>query len=219
MRVAIPKGRVVDLSQVLYPGQEQYKLEATMVGERPGETADIFYEVHLWTHVGTHVEMPFHFLSKGKDATQMPLDKFMGWAIVLDFRHKKHDDAITEEELQAAGEIELGDRVLLWTGRDKLYRTSQSRERPFLTPDACKWLVFDRKIALLGTDACGVEMDRVNWTNHQILHGNEVPVIESLANLGALTKQRIYLIALPWFVKGIDASPIRAIAIEPEGGT
>lgn len=215
-----PKGRIVDLSHLLLPGQEQYRLEVSIRGEREGQEGDVMSDVCLWSHVGTHVEAPLHFFTHGKDVSQLPLEMFIGPAIVLDFRHKGTSEPITLEDFKAAGDIQIGDRVITWTGRDNLYRTPQSHDRPYVSEEAAHWLIEDRRIKLLGTDSSGFEVRGVDHhPNHRLFYSHDVPVIECMANLGALTKQRIYLIALPWRVQGLDASPIRAIAVELEDWT
>ena len=41
-----------------------------------------------------------------------------------------------------------------------------------------------------------------------------VPVLECLCNLGAISRPRFFLSALPLAVKGLDACPVRALALE-----
>ncbi len=71
----------------------------------------------------------------------------MGPAVVLDFRVKGVNEAITLEEVKAAGDIQVGDRVMTMTGRHGQYRTPHSHDRPYLTEEAVRWLVEDRKIS------------------------------------------------------------------------
>lgn len=213
----IPRGRVVDLSHVLHPFEEQYTLEVAQRGKRTGPEGDIMSVVYMWSHVGTHVEAPLHFLTEGGDTASLGIEQLMGSAIVLDFRNKEVNEAITLEDCRAAGDIQVGDRVLTMTGRHDQYRTLQSHDRPYITEEAMRWLVEDRQINCLGTDSSGFEVRGVDHhPNHRILNHAGVPVLECLNNLVALRKQRIFLIALPWPVAGLDASPVRAIAIEPE---
>lgn len=213
----VPRGRVVDLTHVMLPGKEQYTLEVSRRNERPGEEGDIMSAVYMWSHVGTHVEAPLHFLSSGGDTASIEIDRLMGPAVVLDFRHKEVNEPIGKEELQRAGDIQVGDRVLIMTGRHTQYRTAQSHDRPYLTEDAVRWLVDDRKIACLGTDSSGFEVRGVQtYPNHRILNNAAVPVLECLTNLVELRSRRVFLIALPLPVAGLDASPVRAIAIESE---
>ncbi|HXF63741.1 MAG TPA: cyclase family protein [Caldilineaceae bacterium] len=216
--ISIPKGRMVDLTHVLLPGKEQYTLEVARKNERHGPEGDIMSVIYCWSHVGTHVEAPLHFLADGADTANIPLDKLIGPAIVLDFRQKQVNEPITLAEMQAAGDIQVGDRVLTMTGRHTQYRTPHSHDRPYITEEAMRWLVEDRKINCLGTDSSGFEVRGVtHYPNHRLLNQAGIPVIECLTNLVELRAQRIFLIALPLPVVGLDASPVRAIAIEPEG--
>ena len=113
--------------------------------------------------------------------------------------------------------VKPGDRVLTMTGRHTQYRTPHSHDRPYITEEAMRWLVEDRKIACLGTDSSGFEVRGVShYPNHRLLNHAGIPALECLTNLVELRTQRIFLIALPIPVKGLDASPVRAIAIEPE---
>ena len=215
--MTIPKGRVVDLTHVLTPFKEQYTLEVAQRDKRQGLEGDIMSLVYMWSHVGTHVEAPLHYLRHGADAANIPIEKLMGPAIVLDFRHKETNEAITLAEIQAAGDIQVGDRVLAMTGRHTLYNTPASHDRPYITEEAVRWLVEDRKINCLGTDSSGFEVRGVqHHPDHHLLMNAGVPILECLNNLTELKQQRIFLIALPWPVVGLDASPVRAIAIEAE---
>jgi kynurenine formamidase len=43
-----------------------------------------------------------------------------------------------------------------------------------------------------------------------------LPIFEALVNLDKLAGQRFYFIGLPLKLEGVEASPIRAVAIVPE---
>jgi arylformamidase len=215
--VTIPTGRVVDLTHVLIPGKEQYTLEVSRRNERLGDEGDIMSTVYMWSHVGTHVEAPLHFLAAGGDTASISIEQLMGPALVLDFRHKDVNEPIDLQEIQGTGEVEVGDRVLIMTGRQDQYRTAQSHDRPYVTEEAMRWLVQDRQINCLGTDSSGFEVRGVtHYPNHRLLNEAGIPVLECLTNLVELRRQRVYLIALPWPIQGLDACPVRAITIEPE---
>jgi arylformamidase len=215
--ISIPKGRIVDLTHTLHPYKEQYTLEVSRRDERRGAEGDIMCTLYMWSHVGTHVEAPLHFLTEGGDTASLSIEQLMGPAIVLDFRQKGVSEPITLAEMQAAGDVQVGDRVLTMTGRHTQYRTPASHDRPYITEEAMRWLVEDRKINCLGTDSSGFEVRGVDHhPNHRLLTQAGIPVLECMTNLVELRKQRIFLIALPWPVVGLDACPVRAIAIEPE---
>jgi arylformamidase len=207
--------RIIDLTHVMIPGQEQYGLEIKQRNERHGPTGDIMKEVFMWSHVGTHVEVPLHFYEDGKDTASLPLELFMGPAIRLDFRHKQKNEAITLDDFRAAGDIQVGDHVIMWQGREELYRTPASHDRPFVTEEAIAWLLEDRKVRLLGTDSSGFEVRGVSHhPNHVAWFRHDAAVLECLRNLGEISQPRFTLVALPLPVVGLDACPVRAIAIE-----
>jgi arylformamidase len=207
--------RVIDLTHVMIPGQEQYGLEVSQRNERHGATGDIMSDVYMWSHVGTHVEVPLHFYTDGKDTAQLPLSVFMGPAIRLDFRHKQKNEAITLDDVQAAGDIGVGEHVILWEGREHLYRTSESHDRPYITEEAVAWLLEDRQVRLLGTDSSGFEVRGVKGhPNHTRWFRHDAAVLECLRNLGEIRSQHFYLLALPLPVQRLDACPVRALAIE-----
>ena len=182
----LPKGRIVDLTHKLQPGAEQYVLDIGRHNERHGDEGDIMSTVYFWSHVGTHVEAPLHYLAKGSDTAGIPIEKLFGPAIVLDFRKKEVNEAITLSDVKAAGDIEVGDRVMTMTGRHVQYRTPQSHQRPFITEEAVRWLVEDRKINCLGTDSSGYEVRGVSHhPNHQLITSAEIPVLECMANLSS----------------------------------
>lgn len=209
--------RIIDLTHSMIPGQEQYGLEVKQRNPRDAATGDIMCDVYLWSHVGTHVEVPLHFYRDGKDTASLPLDLFMGPAIRLDFRHKQVNEPITIEDFQTAGDIQIGEHVIMWQGRDAQYRTPASHQRPYVTEEAAAWLLEDRKVRLLGTDSSGFEVRGVsNHPNHTRWFAHDAAVLECLRNLGAIRQQHFYLIALPLPVKGLDACPVRAIAIEDD---
>ncbi len=214
--------RIIDLTHRLLPGEEQYTVDIKQRGKpRETPTGDIMHDVYMWSHSGTHVEVSLHFYANGKDTSDLPAETFVGPAIRLDFRHKQTNEPITLEVIQAAGDVRDRDIVILWEGRDHLYRTKHSHDRPYLTEEAGQWLVLEKKIKLLGTDSSGFEVRGGNKShpNHHLFFapGNDVPVVECLCNLDRIPNDRFFFVGLPIPVQGLDASPIRAIALEIEG--
>jgi arylformamidase len=210
--------QIIDLTHRLLPGEEQYTVEIKQRGTpRTTPTGDIMHDVYMWSHSGTHVEVSLHFYAGGKDTSDFPPDTFVGDAVRLDFRHKEVNEPITLAEIQAAGDVRERDIVILWEGRDHLYRTNDSHARPYLTEEAAEWLVLDRRIKLLGTDASGFEVrgGAKDHPNHHLFFkaGNDVPVVECLCNLDQIPQDRFFFVGMPIPVKGLDASPIRAIAL------
>ena len=207
--------KIMDLTHVLIPGEEQYTVEIKPRGKpRTTATGDIMHDLYLWSHSGTLVEVSRHFYAEGKTTADFAPDVFVGPCRLLDFREKKVNEAITLEDLKAAGDIRVGDIVILWEGREHQYRTKDSHQRPYLAHDAAEWLIHDRKIKCLGTDSSGFEVRGVeNHPNHHLFFkdGVDVPVIECLRNLGAIERKRFFFSGAPIPCRGLDASPIRAM--------
>lgn len=210
--------KVIDLTHALLPGQEQYTVELKQRGVlRDTPTSDIMHDVYMWSHSGTHVEVSLHFYAGGKDTSDFPPEQFVGNAMLLDFRHKQVNEAITLADIRAAGDVQPGDIVILWEGREHQYRTTASHQRPYLDEDAAEWLALDRKIKVLGTDASGFEVrGRNDHPNHHLFFkpGVDIPVIECLRNLALIPQQRFFFVGMPIPCKGLDASPIRAVALD-----
>lgn len=217
-------GRMIELSHRLTPGQEEFPLEIQTfntdeVMSRIRRRAEIWYilqEVKMGSHVGTHVEFPFHHLKDGKSAADYPLERLVGEAVLFDFSHKKKDEEITKDEVIAAGiEVRQGDIVFIRTDMDKLWKTPQAHDRPVLSIEAARYLVEDRHIHCIGTDATGLEVrGRDDQPVHQILFTHDVAMVESLTHLGALSRPRFTVFILPLRVEGLDSCPVRVVAFE-----
>jgi len=52
--------------------------------------------------------------------------------------------------------------------------------------------------------------------NHRALFERNIPLIETLANLNRLTQVRVEVFALPLAGRGLEAFPLRVIALEGE---
>lgn len=218
----LDKKRIIDLTRILHPGTESFKLDVKtfFVDELLPEfhrTENEWYIMQEWnisSHIGTHVESPYHHLKNGTDVSQLDLRLLIGEAVVLDFHHKKAGESICLDEIQTAGAgVRQGDIVLIYTGFDRLYSVPDYN-RPFLSLDAIQWLV-DRRIACLGIDASGIEKYKAETQpGHLLLFGHGIPIIEELTHLEELHQQRVFFIGLPLPIRGADACPVRAIAIE-----
>jgi arylformamidase len=221
--------RIVDLSHYLTPGQEEYglEIESQFVDEvypNHKRRPDVYYilqDLRLSSHVGTHIEFPRHFDPRGLDAASFPLERLIGPACALDFRHKADGEAITLADLQQYAElIHKGDIVFLHTGRWRTHNTPQAHHRPYLTPDATRWLVAEVDIPVLGVDATGIEVQGTDYhPDHTILlKEGQRALIEAVGDLSQLSRPRFTAWILPLKMHGLDACPIRLLAVEDGEG-
>jgi len=86
--------RIIDLSEEIVPGILKVNGEYLHGNQiRRFEIRQFIYApdkalmhwVETETHIGTHVELPAHLTDGAKSASEMPLESFMGEAIVLKF--------------------------------------------------------------------------------------------------------------------------------------
>ncbi len=217
------KGKIIDLSHTMESGKEKYGLETKryFVDEllpeytRQPEDWYIMHKVTFNTHIGTHIEMPQHFFKEGKDVTQMPLERLVGDAVLLNFTDKKGGEAITLCDLKSYDtDIKKGDIIFINTGWFRYYNTPKAHPRPYIDTEGIKWLI-SKKISCLGADLTGIEpKGRKLQPNHKLLLGNDIPLIECLTNLDKIKKRRFMAVILPLSIKGLEACPVRVIAIE-----
>lgn len=176
----------------------------------------ILQDIEMSSHCGTHVEFPYHHNRNGLDAAGFPLANLIGECLLLDFRQKKPDEMVTLDELKAMGnKIRTGDMLLFWFDCARFYRTAQSHTRPYIALDAIHWLIEEKKIRLIGSDASGIEIKHVpDQPVHQLLMDNQIPIIEFAAHLDQLKTERFVLLVLALKVQGLDSCPVRLVALE-----
>ena len=217
---------VVELSHRMIPGKENFQLDIQVrdvtdllpdVKHRP-EIWYVLTDIQMNSHMGTHVEFPYHHFKPGATGADFPLTQLIGNAVVLDFSHKKKDDWITLDEVkQYDGQISEGDIIFIRTDMDRFFREDNWTDEVHLCEDAMDWLLtFNPKI--MGTDATGFEVPGTDYQpNHLKLFTKGVGMIESATNLKEIQGQKalVFILALP--IEGVDACPVRIIAIK-EGG-
>ena len=209
--------RVVDLSLSLYHGLRGVTTEPHTRLEREGYNTTT---LHLYSHAGTHMDAPLHFVAGGGTIDQIPLERCIGPALVVDVTHVEPNGLIEVADLGAhADRITAGSRLLLRT--DWSHHAEQDDYRthmPRISADLARWLV-EKQIALIGVEQPSVASvrpeNRAELTEvHQILLGAQIVIVEGRANLDRLRQDVVQFIALPLKVRGCDGSPVRAVAIE-----
>ncbi len=219
--------RIVELSHRLVPGRQRFPLKVTphsveeYVPEyrMPEGEWYIMENVEICTHVGTHVESPYHAFRDGATVAELDPRALIGPAAVVDFTDKSAGEGMTRAELEErAAHIHPGDIALIRTGLGRHYLTELYR-RPYLEPDGVDWLI-GAGIKALGIDCSGFEKRTgspgAGEVNHRKLLGRGIPIVEDMNNLDRLVAGRVFVLALPLLIEGLDACWIRPLAIEPE---
>lgn len=216
------KENIIELSHRMIPGKEAFKLETSTfdvtellpeVTHRP----DIWYvlsDITMSSHMGTHIEFPYHHLQEGADAADYPLENLIGPGLVLDFSHKKNAETITLEEVKAHdSRIKEGDMIFIRSDMDRHWHTQRWAEAPYLTEEAMDWLIA-KKPPMVGADACGFEVPGTDYQpNHLKMFQNNIAMVESATNLAVIGDERVMIIILPLPIEGIDSCPVRIVAL------
>src|SRR5580704_15535494 len=101
----------------------QFAIEVLKEHDAPGGAGQIVRGVHMRLHAGSHVDAPEHNVRGGTQIHQLPLDHFVGEAIIADLRDKMPGKPIAASDLESAigTKIRRGDRVLLRTDHNNSY--------------------------------------------------------------------------------------------------
>lgn len=206
--------RIYDISTpvrsggVVYPGNPEIRIEPQQAISR-GAGANVS-AVAFGSHTGTHVDAAKHFFDDGQTVDRIPLDRFIGPAIVLAFA----------DDLMSIGAAELArydigshTRVLLKTRNSSLLRRSDFVEDyTYLAPDGAEHLV-QRGIELVGIDYLSIEQFHSGHhrTHLTLLEKNAV-IVEGL-DLSEVPPGEYQLICLPLRLAGLDGAPARAVLV------
>jgi arylformamidase len=184
-----------DASRDRYQGKAEFYLGRV---DMPGNT-------------GTYVDSPFHRHRDAQDLSGLPLDRLAGLPGVV----------IDAAEANTPVDLEMGDvrgrAVLVRTGWDRRWGTDAYWEPdPYLSAAALDALI-DGEAALVGVDFNNVD-DTTDPERpvHTRLLGAGIPIVEHLANLGALPAEGFRFFAVPPRIVRGASFPVRAFAELPE---
>lgn len=207
--------KIIDLSHpyevgmTQFPGTPPIDIKQISDVEKDGFRVT---DVHSIVHVGTHCDAPAHYIVGGKTMDKIPLESFIGDAVIVDVKLKGN---IIGPEVLEDHDISPGDIVLLRTGFCKYWGMPEYVDKaPHLSNELAKRLV-DLEIKALGLDFLSPDPVDGNTTHH-ILLGAEIPLIENLKNLDKIDAERVFFSAAPILVKGSDGGFTRAYAIVKE---
>jgi kynurenine formamidase len=217
--------RIVDLSYPIHTGMTTFPshwhpmVEVSVMGRHGIENRET-RKLLLGTHIGTHCDAPRHMIPGGDTMDSVPLDVFLGPALVLDLSGCRPRQQFEPGDLERKLADRRPERLLLrfdWSdywGQMKFYT-----DYPFLSVEAGRWLV-RRGVKLLGMDSPSPDNPDHGRTSdpdspvHKVLLGAGVILLEYLCNLRELRQQEVELAFLPLKVREGDGAPGRAVAIE-----
>jgi len=237
----IDESKVIDLTYsfdehtIYWPTAKPFQLEIVSAQKTPGGYWYAANNICLAEHGGTHMDAPIHFAEGKHAADQVPIQQFIGPAVVIDVRSQAAKDAdyrVTVTDLEAwekqHGRIPKGAIVLMlsgwgahWPDKKKYLGTDQAGDVanlhfPGFAKEAAEFLTSQRDIDAIGVDTPSIDSGQSkDFIVHQIINGANKPGLENVANLEKLPAKGATLIALPMKIARGSGGPVRIIALLP----
>lgn len=192
----------IDSTLMPYPGDEPLRLYQNRFLEKDKYND---HRLESGMHAGTHIDSPMHLTNSPKYINEYPLESFCGDAVVLDCTA----DEIISYRIGFDEVVRENDIVIVKTGHEKLFRIAgYFQSHPVMDLSLAEFLT-GRKIRMIGMDL--PSPDRYPFEVHQLFFRHGIFILENLANLALLTKQRFKLYAFPLNICA-DSSPVRVVA-------
>ncbi|MGX2042080.1 cyclase family protein [Methylocaldum sp. MU1018] len=239
-------GRWLDLTHsfsaatVYWPTATPFRLEPEFVGTTAKGFHYEAYRFQAAEHGGTHLDAPNHFSANGPAVDQIPVERLIGPAVVIDVASgaaEQPDYRVSLADLAAweksHGPIPEQAIVLLRTGYDRFWPdpakylgTAERGEAavaklhfPGLDPEAARWLADRRRVKAVGLDTASIDYGQSShFETHRILTQKRIPIFENVARLGDLPATGVIVVALPMKIEGGSGAPLRIVAWVPEPG-
>jgi len=207
--------RIIDLTLSLENGLPGVSVEPARTLEKDGWNATTLC---LYSHCGTHMDAPIHFGISDQTIDQIPLDRCMGPAWVVDLTGIRSRALIRAADLgHVADGIREDDGLLLRTGWSRrVHEPSYRDELPRVSLELAEWCV-DRRIRVLGVEPPSIaDVNNLEELTavHRVLLLAGVIIVEGLANLDQIRRDLVTLMVFPLKVAGGDGAPVRAFALE-----
>lgn len=235
----IASARIVDLTHTIDADTIFWPTETRtfeLVEEHKGVTErGFFYAANRFCspeHGGTHVDAPFHFAKPGETVAEIPIERLVGRAVVIDVTGKAAKDpdyTLTPEDVAdwetTHGTIPAGAIVLLrtgWSSRwpdkraylgDDTPGDASNLHFPSYGPDAARLLV-ERGVSVLGVDTASIDNGpSKDFLVHRILGAANVVGLENVTNLDRLPATGAWVLALPMKIANGTGAPARVVAL------
>lgn len=221
------KGQIVDLSvtvgsETKSPPSTDLRVELTPYHRGPG-----FWQVtavRQSLHTGSHVDAALHCFERGGTTAEIPLDRVIGEAFVLDCSHVEPEQPIEVRDLERVAAGLQEDDILIvrtdWTDRSWGRFPEFFTRSPYLTPEAAEWIV-SRRPRAVGFDFFEEYKARLpdfgseDFVCHRILLGASLPMLEQLTGLGRVGRPRFDFFAPFYKIAGVEGAPARFFAVVP----
>ena len=213
---------IIDLS---YPVDEDSPREGPIDPARIYDTAtmedDGYFEsrIDVSGHYSTHIDAPALMYADGAVVADLPIERLMGEAVLMDFSHLNPGDEITKDMLESWIE-ENGDVkdmiVVLFTGMQSIVDKPEFIENWIgLTGEAAEFIA-SRGIKVIASDSCNIDCvagKDIEFPAHHTILRHGIPNVENLLNLDRLPTSGFYVIVAPMKLRKSSGAPARVVAL------
>jgi kynurenine formamidase len=158
------------------------------------------------------MDAPAHFYNGVPTIDRIPLESCIGPAALVDVRKLGPRGEINPADLVGREEaIHATGKAIFWTGWSNRWgQDSYFDDYPVLSEATAKWLV-ERGVHLVGMDTPSPDCEPHGV--HYVLLGANMVIVENLRGLEQIGRDIFELIVVPLPLEGLEASPVRAIAV------
>jgi kynurenine formamidase len=209
--------RIVDLSKTLDPATENRRCTLRRHYTVVNGVGAYHTDIDITSHLGTHLELPYHFNESWKDGSKLPPSAFVGRGVLLNLQTATPNAPIRRADLDQADcrRTRPGDTVLLDSPfHSEPFVFSEDDRRPDISKEAGLWAL-EKKLKCVGWgDGVAIENEAIGCVAlHEILLGNDILIIEVMKNLDQLRQDVFLIVYAPPPIAGLDSCPVRVMAI------
>jgi len=209
--------RIIDLSHPLdvttpvYPGDPPVQVTRLMTAGADGAPYTL-HAIAASLHAGTHADAPAHFLPRGPSIEQVALDRCVGQALRIALPKAAETGSVGAADLQPfEARLRQVRRAVLHTGWSAAWGTARYfSAHPVLTGEAAAYLADSCGLRALGLDF--PSPDHSPFPAHPVLLRAGVLLVENLCGLEQVPDVFEWIV-LPLPLRGLEASPVRAVAV------
>ncbi|TFD97733.1 arylformamidase [Jeotgalibacillus salarius] len=202
--------KVIDITMPLnaqtpnWPGDTPFHYEVSWPMEE-SESVNVG-KIEASTHIGTHIDAPFHYDQLGKKTHELELKRYIAQAAVIDCT------GINEIKIEHVHVASEGVTAVLFKTSSWKDRSFFPKDIPVMNAEVPAYLK-DKGINLIGVDLPSVDhLESKTLPIHHALHHQDINILEG-AVLDDVQEGVYQLIALPLNIEGGDGSPVRAVLI------
>lgn len=199
---------IIDISMALdattpeWPGDTPFAYRLSVTKQQSGSVN--IGELQSSTHIGTHIDAPFHYDEQGLKIDELPLDVYLTTAQVMDVT------GLEQVKLDDLDELKQGVSAVLLKTASWQDRSEFPGAWPVFDPAIAEWMQANG-VRLLGVDVPSVDPETSKeLPMHHAMNRNGRFILEGIV-LDDVAAGVYQLAALPLKIRGGEGSPVRAV--------